>query len=366
MPQQAISDFLAGPAMTRLMNSQAIRRGVPNFLPKPLTEYSSARPVGMEVQWDEVRGNRQLAQLVHHTAPSRRAELPGVTRRFATALGSREHFVLDTEFLMKLKSDQALVAEGARRHLVQKMADFRSRFDNLQVSLVNSAFAKGAIYADVNGNVLPSSTGASVTVDFGLTKTFVKTDTIDGTTVGDFSVATTDIFATMRSVRNDSVKTSNYNPVHVLYGKNIPSYFAANTSLQAFLSRNPKWGDQLLSTNEVPDGMLDYVWHPTYSSYFVDAAGVTQKWFGDDDMIIFPEVTEDWYEYVPAGTLIPNGIGQPGVSIDEALDRCQVVNGFFSYCEALQVDPIQVKCLGGWYGLPIIKNPLVVYKLTVK
>jgi hypothetical protein len=362
---QTLNDFFAGPVMSRLMNSESIKRGLPFFLPPATNEYSSERPVGMQVMWDEVAGNRQLAQLVTHTAPSRRAELPGVTKRFATALGAKEHFVIDVDMLLALKSDVPMVQEAAKRRIVQMMADFRSRFDNLRISLINSVFSKGAIWADKSGNVLPSSSGAQVTVSFGV-NSFNKNSTyLGGGTVGDWSSAGTDIFGSLRALGDDSVQRTNYTAKHIMYGSSIPGYLVNNTGLQAYLARNPLWSQQILTTNEVPDGFLDYTWHKAYSSYFIDQNGQSQKWWAPNQITVCPEITPDWYEFVPAGTLIPNGIAAPGASLDECLTAAQVVNGYFAYCEAMGVDPMQVKVHNGWYGLPVVKVPGVLYEMTV-
>ena len=355
--------------MTELAAAEAIKRGLPWTLPDELMEPDAEKPVGMEVQYDSITGNRQLAQLVSHLDPSRRQQVPGVTRKFATALGSKEHFFIDSERLLALKSNLPVIAQRARRYIVNDMANFRSRQDNLKLSLVTSVFANQLkIFYDVNGNVLPTSSGAYNTVDFLMPagNILTKTSTIGNSSVvvGDWSASTTDIPNTMRTLRQQNLQANNYSLGTVLYGKSIPSYFAANTEMQTFMSRQPKLNEEFMETNEVPAGLLDYEWKPVADAYFVDAGGTVRQWFPDNKIVVFPAVSPDWYGYVEAGTLVPRTFGQIGQDPDQMIDQCFVANGNFSYC-LFNSDPVSVKVITGWFGLPIPKVPGVVYDITV-
>ena len=370
MADQGLMDFLSGVQMTELAAAQSIKRGLPWRLPDKLMEASPEKPVGMQIMYDSITGNRQLAQMVSHLDPSRRAETPGVTRKFATALGTKEHLALDSERILALKSNLPVVADRAKRYLVNDIANFRSRQDNLKLSLVTSVFAnQGKIYYDDKGNLLPTSSGAYNTIDFVVPSgnVRVKTDTIGSSsvTVGDWSSTSTDIPNTLRTLRQQNLQANNYNLVHIFYGKNIPSYLAANTEMQTFMSRqNPETNRAFLQTNEVPQGLLDYQWHPVGDAYFVDQNGTVQQWFADNKVVVVPEISSDWYEYYEAGTLVPNQFAAMGSDPEQMINNCFVANGNFAYC-VFGIDPIAVKIVGGWYGLPCIKVPSVLWDLTV-
>lgn len=363
-------DFLSGPIMTELAAAEAIKRGLPWRLPDALMEPDPEQPVGMNIMYDSITGNRNLATLVNHMDPSRRAETPGVTRKFATALGTKEHFSLDSERLMALKSNLPVVSQRARRYIVNDMANFRSRQDNLKLSLVTSVFAnQGKIYYDRNGNLLPNSTGQYNTVDYGVPagNILTKTSTIGSSsvTVGDWSSATTDIPNTLRTLRQQNLQANNYNLAHVFYGKSVPSFFANNTAMQTFMSRqNPEVNRAFLMTNEMPQGLLDYQWHPVADAYFVDQNGAIQQWFPDNKIVVVPEITSDWYSFFQAGTLVPKTFANLGTDPDQMVDNCFIANGHFSY-SVFGIDPVNVKVVTGWFGLPVLKVPGVLWDITV-
>lgn len=168
MAQQSQMDFLSGVQMTQVAQAEAIKPGIPTVVPPAFFKPSPSKPAGMEVQWDEVTGTRQTAMLVHSTSPSVRREIPGVIRRTATALGTKQNYVLDQQFLLALKSDLPIVATRARELLTINMRNFSQYAMNLKISTVCSMLSLGAINYDRDGNLLPNSTGALNPVSYNV------------------------------------------------------------------------------------------------------------------------------------------------------------------------------------------------------
>ncbi len=364
MADEFLKDFFAGAAMTRLMNSPAIKSEIPSPLPAALYRRSGNGPVGLEVTWDEVRGHRQLAQLVNQNSPSRSVQLPGVTKRYATGLGAKENFTLKIDLLQALKSDVPMVREGARREVVRQLRDFRQRFDNLRVSLVHSVFALGAIYADKDGNVLHSSSGAATppSVDFNVPTGNKLTHDGAGSTynIGDWSNASTNIAAACRTIRNANLKANSYQLTTVMYGQNVPDYLATNTMLKDYFKEHPAVRQSMVTDNVIPDGTLGFNWKPVETAFFADATGTAREWFGGDYLAFTPDISTDWYENFPCGTLYPIGTASPGMSLDQMIALCGVAYGYFSYAE-MSTDPLVAKIIAGDYGLPVIKVPGTYY-----
>jgi len=363
---QTLQDFFAGPVMTELANSEAIKRGLPLYMPDGVLTPSPEKPVGLQIKFKQFKGNRATAQLVHQASGSREVEVLGANWQYATALGTREHFVVDQDFLYQLMSGVDYVKMQAKAEFTRRMADFRERQDNLRKTLVCSAFAKGAIYADGSGNILSTSSGAVQTVSFG-TQAFTKATNYPNVStyaVGDWSSASTDIPSSLRTLRESFRATSNYNPVKILYGKAIPGYLYGNTAMQAYLSRQPMLNQQFMDTNEVPKGLLDFEWFPAYNNYYVDSAGTVQQWFADNQIVVIPDLEPNWYEFFEAGTLIPTTVASEAQNIEQLLTNVKVVNGKFAYA-TMSTDPIKLKAISGDYFLPTIKNGLVVWSLTV-
>jgi hypothetical protein len=364
MADQTLNDFLSGVRLTELFRSEAIKTGVPDLLPE-LGRPSGNNPVGTKVQWDEVTGNRQLAVLVHQGSIPRTVDQPGVTRRFATALGTKEEMVIGQDLMYALKQNVPIIADNARRELVRRSQQFRSRMDNLSASLRASVLALGAIYVDSSGNILPTSSGAAASgkgsVDFGVATANKFTKDGAGSTynIGDWSSASTDVAGKLRALRIANTKSTGYRLSTIYYGSAVPGYLAANTTLTAYWQRNPQLNQKFLDTNEIPDGFLGWKWRPVGEAFFVDQNSATQSWFATNYIGAIPDVTNDWYEYFECGTVVPKGIGAIGSDLDAMLGMVDVVYGLFSYA-SIDANAI-CKQTYGWYGLPTIKVPGTVY-----
>jgi hypothetical protein len=361
-------DFFAGPVMTELAQSPQVKRGIPRFLPDALWTPSPTKPVSTTVKYKAFSGNRQAAQLVHHGSSSREQEVPGSQWKYQTALGSREHFVVDQEFLYALKSDQPYVSGQARNEFVKRVGDFQERFNTLRTNVVNSTFALGKIYIDDSGNVLPSSSGANTarTIDFGVTSLSTGSNITNNTSVqvGDWSSASTDIPTKIRAIVDGFIFGTNYIPKTVMYGASIPGYFYGNTAMQAYLSRQPMLNEKFMMTNEVPAGLLDLNWVAAHRSYMVKSDNTVAKWFPDNQITIIAEPDDTWYEFYEAGSAVPTGLASPDQSLDSLLASIRIVNGKFGYVE-MSTDPIKLKAITGDYFLPAVKNGSVVWIITV-
>jgi hypothetical protein len=362
MPDQTLMDFFAGQRLTQVAQSAAIRRGVPRMLPASLFAPSASKPSNDQVEYIQYSGNRQGAQIVSRLSPSKAQNMPGATRKTATAVNVKEKLPIDVTLIDALKSTNLMIAENARRELVKRMADFDVRAEITRTNVVTSSFAKGKIWVDVNGNVLPTSSGAVITIDHGVPTANLLTLGGAGSTynIGDWSSAATDIGAALRGLRKANVKANNYVLTTILYGELVPSYLAKNTTLKEYFARNAMFRDNIVQNNEIPNGTLGFNWAPVNLSYMVDANGAAQEWFPTNFLGVMPDVADDWYEFVEGGNLYPVGVAAPGMSIDQMIGLVSVANGKYSYAE-MTTDPISVNQIVGDSFLSLIKVPGTYY-----
>jgi hypothetical protein len=355
-------DFFAGQRLTEVAQSAAIRRGVPRTLPAELFTPSASKPSTDQVEYIQYSGNRQGAQLVARLSPAKAQNMPGATRKYATALNTKEKLTVDVTFLDALKSSNPMIQQNARREIVKRMADFSVRAEITRTNIVTSIFATGKIWADKDGNVLPSSSGATLTIDFGVPTGNQLTKDGSGSTynIGDWSSAATDIRGAVKGLRKANIKANNYPLTTILYGQNVPQYLAANTTLQQYFARQQAFRDAISMTGEIADGTLGFKWRPVELSYMVDAAGAPQEWFGANFLGVMPDVSDDWYEFVEGGNLVPRGIASPGMSIDDMIGMVDVVNGRYSYAE-MTTDPVSVNQIIGDSAIGILKVPGTYY-----
>lgn len=367
MADQTLMDFFAGPVMTELAQSPTIKRAIPRFLPEALFTPSPTKPTGIQVKWKSYSGNRKSAQLVHHGSSSKEREMPGSQWNYATAIGSKEHIVVDQDMIYALKSNIPYIQQQAKNEFTKRVADFQQEFTTLRTNVIASTVARGRIDWDSSGNVLTSTSGSAGNIDFGVTSLTTASNIPNispNVTVGDWSNPATDIPLKLRTILDGFFFGTNYTPKYALYGKDIPSFFYGNTNMSTYLSRQPMLNQQFMDTNEVPKGLLDLDWFPAHKNYNVSDSGTLAPWFASNQISIIAEPDDTWYEFFEAGTAVPTGLMAPNSNLEAMLGSLQIVNGKFGYVE-MSTDPVKLKAITGDYFLPAVKNGAVVWIITV-
>lgn len=363
---QMYMDWLSGPVLTELLTATDVKGGLPRPLPAGFYQHSDTTVVGVNVEYDAVSEARHSSKLVDANSPSKRVETPGRSRKYAISLGTRENLGLDAEMIAMLQSNVPILQARAKRLQMQRALDFKRRVDNLQVNLVHSVLSQGKIWVDTNGEILPTSSGAAITVDFAQTYMgsgqLSKTSVWPNTTVqvGDWSIPSTAIDQSLRALGDAYAYTTGRQVGGVFVGRNIPTYFTTNTSMQTYMSRNPVIGREFADTNEIPAGMMDYSWAPAHRAFSVSSGNAITPWFDPDTITIVPALSSDWYENLECSLPVPSGI--PFANSFEGLNdfagMFPLTKGYGAYCYG-SLDPISLTCVQQWYGLPVAKSPLI-------
>lgn len=141
----------------------------------------------------KVRGTRQTARIVQYGSPSKARELPGVSEEPLTLLHSFEHCIHPAALLSNLAAehqdnpDAEIKQRLGLQTVTRQIEVFGDLFKNLRVSCIYSALANGVIYWDAGGNLLPSSTGAVYTVNFGIPNQPLNYSATSQYTVGSYT-----------------------------------------------------------------------------------------------------------------------------------------------------------------------------------
>ncbi len=382
MADQTLLDFLSGPVMTELAQSMQVKRGLPKVLPDAFYKPSGNKSGIDQVKFRRFSGVRTTSPVVHHNSTSPTVEVPGDQWIYGTALGTKQNFVLDYAFIQALTSGIPYITTNAMNEFKKRLEDFYVGTENFRTTAIHQMVLKGIISIKrpttgfaANGTVeggqlLNSTVGATETIvagaasapnTFGTASNWTNTST----PVGDWSLAATDIEKSLRVARQGFIKTSNYNPTTILYGVNIPSYLANNTSMQTYMSRNQKMGFEFAKSNEIPAGTLDFNWVPVYNAYFQGYDGTLNTICGASDIVILPDPDDNWYELVDVGTMIPTGIGQISGDIQTLLGSLQPAFGKFAYAAFQGIDPVSLKAITGDYFFPAVKTTLLQWIATV-
>jgi len=353
-----LEQVLGGRNLTGVV--QGVKSGIPSRVPEAFLRQSARTVHGKLIEWNEVNGRREVARICQYGSPSQRRALKGITSRSATALHTFENQPMDALKLLNLvnpetgEMDPKGVAEVGRQS-----KEFKVLFSNLRLAAVQMALSTGYIYFDADGNLLPSSSGAVVSVDFNVPAgNRNQLDVLGNGAIIDASWATasTKIIDNVRNLKKAAIKKTGYPLKYALYGENIPGYLAENTQAKEYLIRNPAANQTYIDTGEIPEGLGGLTWIPMDDAFYVDQNGAIQSFLGADGIAFLPEASDDWYEMLPGSFAVPTTVDVQGGDATSALSSLQEVNGMFSYAKVSH-DPPSITQYAGDTFLPVIKVP---------
>jgi len=334
----------------------SIRGGLPKPLPASL--YSVTKRVsGNLAKYRKVSGTREVARMVQYGSPSKAAQQKGVTEETVRLLHSSEHVWHDPYTLIALQQlDNAAQQKLGQQEIARQTREFATRFTNLRTTAIASAFALGAIYFDSDGNLLPSSSGATYTVDMGIPA--ANKNQIGGIIGASWATSTTDIAGDIQAIKRKALQTTGYPLRYAIYGLNVLNYLLGNDTIKELIPRSAAYNESALA-GAIKNGFMGLDWIDGSNAFFVDSSGSVQQLVGDDTVIFLPEPSPDWYELIEGSVPIPSSIN---VSSDAttALRNITEVYGMFSYA-TVKDDPTGIKQVAGDTFLPVIKVPSAVF-----
>lgn len=362
---KTLQQILGAKNLTGLI--QAVKGGLAeDIIPSPfMTPNRSVE--GNHCIYRKVEGTRKTARLVQYGAPSVARNLSGISEVPITLAHSVEHISHDPSVLMNLtnmenESRQRL----GQQEIARKTGEFKQTFSNLRVAVVMSMLTQGKVYFDVDGNLLPNSSNAVTTIDYGIPSGNRTTLNVGGwgTIISaKWSAAATNIHTQIQALRKAARKLTGYPIAYAFYGANVLDYIWSNTKLKEIINRQTPLKDGF-AAGEIPDGFLRLKWRPIYEAFYQDQDGNYQDLADDDTVIFTPEPSVDWYEFIEGTYPIPNNVGAVVSDSSAALGNVSIETGMFSYATVTS-DPVGIKQVAGDTFLPIIKVPNSVFIGTV-
>ena len=331
--------------------------GVPNLLPPQFTQ--RGRTVqGKSATWFEVAGNRQTATLVQKGSPSVRRSLKGVAERSATMLHTHEHIIHDSEVLLQLKNyDNPMVQDFGAQTIATETAQAGFYVDNLLTSSVYSILAKGAIYFDGSGNLLPTSSGAVTTVDFSVPAN--NQNQINGIIGTTWATSTVDVLGDIQAIKDVAMRTTGYPLAYAFYGADILGYLVKNDAVKELLKTRVDLAGGFMQ-GSIPNGFMGLNWVPVQQAFYNDSSATNQTWFAGDQITFTPAPSADWWEVFQGTHAIPTSIGNIASDAMAAASNVAVVGGKFSYAKVID-DPVGIEHHYGDTVLPTLKVPGAIY-----
>jgi len=313
-----------------------------------------------------VKGQRRALRNVAYGAPPAQTSQEYMGEEQVTLLSPSESKSLNFTDLGLLIAGDSSNVERVRRKLEHERRNFLELGVNFRIATVQGLISTGQLNFDADGNLLPDSTGADLTIDFGVPAT--NKGDVDGIISTSWADPTADILAQMEQIQNKVLFETGFDISQgtVLYGSNIPQYLAQNDSFKYTLPATAN-SSSMLQNNEVMSQMTGFAnWQKFSTAYYERNdganAGSTHQWCGPDEIKIIPPVSEGWWG-VGEGTM-PINTEQAITTIDD-YDRAIVNNrGMYAYA-SIRSGKANVDWVQGDVFMPLLKNGGVVIQADV-
>ncbi len=350
--------------------------GVKTGIKRPLPDEwfrSSQKVDGDSGKYTKVEGTRETARLVQYGSASKARNLTGISEVPIKLMHTFEHQVHGPSILAKLMDINGESFNGTpsgpqkmgMSELKRQTEIFKQRFENLRTAAVLMALSRGVVYFDGNGNLLNSSSGAVVSVDFQVPAghkgqlDWSGGGAIIGTSWGTIS---TDIMTDMEQIHEAAQSETGY-PIEVaIYGKNILKYLVTNTALLELTQGGSNPDAAAFARHQIPDGFLNVAkWIPAPAASFADDNGTYQKLVPDDTIIFAPQPDPSWFDVIEGTFPVPTGTGNVREDVAALMSDLKAVTGMFSYAAISRIDPPGVVQYCGDTFLPALKVPKAIF-----
>lgn len=353
---KSLNQLLAAQVLTGVI--QQTLPGLPNPLPPQLMSIIDRKVPSNYGTYTQYANTRQVSQITQYGAPSVTYKLSEIGTKNVTLISSSENVLINQTDYMALRNyDNPMVQEMGAQEVARQIGQQKMRITNLRISAIASAFAKGAIYWDGPGNLLPSSAGAVSSVDYGVSAT--HKGSLNGI-LTNWSVNSTDIINEVNTVKRQALSDTGYPLMHVIYGRNVPGYIANNDSVRNFIRGSQSVATQFYQNGEIPNNFLGLNWIPGYTMFFKDQYNVTQWWFDDDAVVFIPDPNPMWWGNLEGSIAICSDLGRVDIGANAPQDAITIATGDYAYAVATN-DPVNLKIVTGTNFLPVLKVPDAVF-----
>lgn len=337
---------------------QKVETGIPNRLP-PAFNTLTEQVLGDRTTYVTFYGQRQTARRGEYGGQSRARTLRPLGEQSVALLHFPEHIKIRQELMLRLRNPSDLLAQQlAQQEIARHGADFRTLFDNTRVACQTLLLSKGKLWFDASGNVLNTSSGAAVTVDYGVPAN--NLNQLNGIISASWATASTPIIQNLENVRIQMKKNTGRDLKHVFYGKNIANYLFTNDTLKTYWQFNSAMYDSFkASPGRVPKGFADLEWHFMGDTFYAttnEAPTDTTADLWDADTVTFtPEIDRNVYTLYEGSVTVPTRF-QIAAGAEAALADYEIVYGMGGYAVE-EYDPVGIKEVYFDTMLPHWKNP---------
>lgn len=307
-------------------------------------------------------GTNKTAKQSMRGSAARPVTISGAARRPEVLLHSGNSIEIDADLLVNLANPANGQREQfAKSEIARQVKECTTLSMNFRIAALTSLFGLGAIWYDVNGDILPSSSTAVTTIDplipannRNQLNTLISASWATATT----PIATNIMNIVRQGLINSKGRTGPIN--NVIYGADIFNYFYNNDQLKAYNGTNA--GAQAAFQNGViPQGYLGIQnWYPGYLGFYNNKDDTTVFPIAADCLAMFPDPDPSWFELQEG--IEPVATGQFGTAADlnSLAANITMAPGMFTYAFG-SLNPVRGTMVFGDNFLPAIHIPEVVF-----
>lgn len=368
MASKSLQDILGWVALTKAVN--AVKDGIPNpFPPFLFTVRSEDKIIGNSTKFNRLYGARKAARSIKYGAAPRHRELQKEELIEAKFLAFGEERIFDPLVLQCLRDyDNYDNSEKAKRMVANNVKTMGTLFGNSRIVSVATTLAKGAIYVDSGGNLLPTSSGAAETYSQQIPAGNIGT-VLDGAAAGIFgatgggswALPGTNIPLQLTRLDELAAQTHGYEPKIALYGKNVKTYMIQNDYVIDFLARNPTMQTKWLQDNTIPDGLFGKTWVPAWKASYTKDNDTNVSLWPADTVTFLPgeEDLDAYWSFFEGSNLVPRNLNIQTDAV-AALGSLETVWGAYGYA-VVNHKPLGVSAVMGDCFWPAVKIPEAIY-----
>lgn len=342
---------------------EKVKAGIPRVLPEPFYR----RPPADQVLGDKAAniaysGTRKVARVVPYGAPPRQIVQSPRESVPVALLHTIENLPFKQELFLQLRELESYTVQRMAATEIKWQAEQAAyRQTNLETAAVQMLLANGKLWFDVDGNLLPTSSGADLTIDMGVPAT--NQNQIDSIIDASWATATTKIVLHLKKIQRKAIQETGYALKYAIYGRNIPTYLARNTEFLEFAKFNQGYNAEYVSTGEIKDGTAGFTWVNGSNAFFEDPDGTKQQIVGDDQVLFTPEVSDNRVWTVHEGSYpVPKSL-MMAQDVNQLLSNYEPKYGQFGF--AMMNPPSQIIGVYGDTFLPRMKVPAAFYQADV-
>ncbi len=357
-----LQDILLAANLTGMINE--INGGVPaDLLPSGLQTPTRVIP-GDQGTYYKVTNSRKTSKRKARGSVAVEGDKEAETEVVFRAIYSNESFRYAPDTLQNLLSEDGQRQSMGMNEVRRQATEHMRHFQNLRLSAVYSALSRGVISFNAEGEL--KTTSSTINVDFNVPAG--NKDQLDVFGAGDlidvsWDDAAADIVTQMKTIRKAARKLTGLPIKHALYGENILNYLLFNNQTKELINRSEKRRDEA-SVLEIPQDFLKLTWWDVAEAFY-DDDGTLTDFFGPDDIVMIPDVSEQWWDYPEGTNVVPRTVGNVFQDAVAAVSDVAVMSGISSYA-VVTANPVGVEQIIQDTFLPIIRNPNAIFIATVK